>query len=156
MSISLEKWLQLHYRELNRFAKSLDRNNGDDILQTVLAKAVEDRNRCNELIEIGMMRAYVYRSIRNQFVNVSKRKGIVIAYENLPDVAENISIEWRIINENIDRALRTLSAPDQKLFEYYLKDEFSYREVSIETGVSEKWLYKRIEAIKTLVKKEFQ
>lgn len=103
-----------------------------------------------------MMRAYVYRSIRNQFVNVSKRKGIVIAYENLPDVAENISIEWRIINENIDRALRTLSAPDQKLFEYYLKDEFSYREVSIETGVSEKWLYKRIEAIKTLVKKEFQ
>jgi RNA polymerase sigma factor (sigma-70 family) len=159
MTISQEQ-----YKKFQQYARLIAKNhfNADDLLNSTLLKIIEIGN----FEQVLNLDNYVYMAMRFEFYR--SRSTFSKIYKEFQanwtdlepyqfEVELNNSKEtWmgsRITNEQLDILITRLPFFEREVFNLYVMNDFSYRELSNETGIPVSYLYDTVKRAKEEIKK---
>jgi RNA polymerase sigma factor (sigma-70 family) len=149
------------YKNLRKIALSLTKNNfeADDLLHDTISYLLE-----KDLDHIKNINAYIACAMRiSYYSNRSNyhrlyRKNYKMHSDIIPEHLENIKIEhtWmadRLTNEQLDIYISRLPFFEREVFYLYALNDFSYDELSRETGIPKSYLYQTVKSAKDELRK---
>jgi RNA polymerase sigma factor (sigma-70 family) len=156
MTISKER-----YNHWRKIALSLTANSfeADDLLHDTIGRILE-----NNLDHIKDIEAYVahairiaYYSNRSSYHNLY-RKHLDLYADITDEHLQNMAVEsvWmadRLTNEQLDIYISRLPFFEREVFYLYALNDFSYDELSRETGIPKSYLYQTVKAAKDELRK---
>ena len=157
---------QDQYNRYRAFARSIAGNpyDGDELLHSTLLNILES-NR----IEIKDQDNYIICSLKWEFTRPRTRFKKLVGdfqqqWKDLEpfqfEVAINSNGEtWvgsRLTNEQLDILISRLPSFERDVFQLYVMSDFSYRELSEETGIPVSYLYDTVKRAKEEIKKSIK
>lgn len=133
-----------HYKGMYSYACVIlkDEMEAEEIVQNVFVRVWEKKNSIQ--IETSL-KAYLYRMVYNDCMNLVKHKAVVLKFQkektyamkNERDNAED-KIASAQLNEKLSSALRELPEQCRTIFQLSRFEELKYREIAGQLGISEK------------------
>jgi DNA-directed RNA polymerase specialized sigma24 family protein len=157
MHSCLETETKKHYKTWLRFARGLVKNNvnGQDLLSEVLLNIVsKQKAKAEQLACEEKLFWYVNKAIYLTAKNLTSRYSIQYTRyaqhwnENSNRHNEEPEEVWlgsRLDNEYLDAYIQLMPQLDAIILRLYMLDDFDYHEVSEQTGIPVKDLYKLVE-----------
>lgn len=150
--MNLNSEIEKYYANWLKYSRKLagNRTDGDDLLHTVIDQLLTNPERDN-LAEAGRLNFYVIASLRTSFHSSSSRYHYQYRNQKFNEITTEIAdaedstwIGARLDNEVIDDVVRRFNELDRVIFDLYCQPDFSYEEVSINCGIPEGYLRKRV------------
>lgn len=141
---AFEQLFKLHYKALHAYACTIlnDNMGAEEIVQQVFLKIWERRERLN--IE-GSLKAYLYRAVHNDCLNVIKHEKIKHAYKNfatnqLKNETDHASKKVLLgdLEKKLRIALNELPEQCRTIFQMSRFEELRYQEIADRLGLSVK------------------
>lgn len=139
-----------------------NRDEASDLLHEVLSQVLTNP-KCESLCESGDIKQYVsssivksYYSSTSQFHILHRQFARVCTELNGSTIADSSEDTWlgaRLDNEQLDIVISRLPDLERDIFLLYVFDDFDAQEVSNETGIPVKVIYRLINYSKTKIKK---
>lgn len=169
MNNELSKYIADNYHKWCEVARNITKatrkTDWEDLLHDTLQRLLSKDE--NELLQLLSKNELDYYLIRSMYVaNNSKRSSFHIQYRRFGELRKDfiehkheLSYEWlgaRLDNEQLDIAISRLHWFESTIFQCYLLDGFSYRELEKETGIPAMYLYRVVEDAKRKLKKHIK
>lgn len=133
-----------HYKGMYSYACIIlkDEAEAEEIVQSVFVKLWEKQSSLQ--IETSL-KAYLYRMVYNDCMNLIKHQAVVLKFQkekmyamkNERDNAED-KIAATQLNEKLSSALRELPEQCRTIFQLSRFEDLKYREIAVQLGISEK------------------
>jgi RNA polymerase sigma-70 factor (family 1) len=131
---AFEKVFRLLYADLCRYANNMLRNQdeAEDLVQNTFVAFWEKRQ---QIMVVGSLKAYLYKSVYNHCLNKIKHGKIRLEHESyvINNFSEASLGQPHIANElegNIEKAIEKLPEQCQKIFKMSRFDELKYQEIA--------------------------
>ena len=159
--MTTNKYIESNYKEFKKLAKKISRGETyyEDLLHDCLLSILNNKH-VEKLIETEDFEFYL---IRVMYLSVNSPtspfyKQTINWNRNRRDFKErsheldNTWLGARMTNEQLDIIISRLSEFERLIFQEYILEDFTYRELSKQTGIPITFLYKTISTIKTTIK----
>jgi RNA polymerase sigma factor (sigma-70 family) len=159
--VTIDKYIESNYKEFKKLAKKICRGETyyEDLLHESLLSILKGKQVQN-LIDTGDFEFYLirvmYLSVNSPTTPFYKQ---TIAWNRnrrtFKDYSHEVDKTWlgaRMTNEQLDILISRLSEFERLIFQEYILEDFTYRELSKQTGIPITFLYKTISTIKTTIK----
>ena len=159
--MTIDKYIESNYKEFQKLAKKISRGETyyEDLLHDSLLSILKSKHIQN-LIDTGNFEFYLtrvmYLSVNSPTTPFYKQ---TIAWNrnrrDFKDYAHEVDKTWlgaRMTNEQLDILISRLNDFERLIFQEYILEDFTYRELSKNTGIPVTFLYKTISNIKTKIK----
>ena len=159
--MKLDQYIEGHYKKFTELAKNISRGESyyQDLLHDSLLSMFGSKHIEN-LIDTGDFEFYL---IRVMYLSVNSPRSPfykqTIAWNrnrrDFKDYAHEVDKTWlgaRMTNEQLDILISRLSEFERLIFQEYILEDFTYRELSKQTGIPVTFLYKTIDSIKQKIK----
>ncbi len=159
--MTLDHYIEGHYKKFKELAKNISRGEDyyEDLLHDSLLSMFGSKHIEN-LIDTGDFEFYL---IRVMYLAVNSPTSPfykqTIAWNrnrrDFKEYAHEVDKTWlgaRMTNEQLDIIISRLSEFERLIFQEYILEDFTYRELSKQTGIPITFLYKTISTIKTTIK----
>lgn len=164
---SLTREINKHYSLWRAHAKGLAKGDpvkGDDLLSETLLKLLETaRPTAERLAEEGTLYWYVNRCLYFMAItkNSAYNKTLVFstywdAEHSITDLKEETWLGSRLDTEYIDAYTALMNEAEAIILRLYSQPGFSYRKVSVDTGIQIRDLYKLVEGAINKIRKNVQ
>ena len=159
--MTLEHYIEGHYKKFKEFAKNISRGEDyyEDLLHDSLLSMFGSKHIEN-LIDTGDFEFYL---IRVMYLAVNSPTSPfyrqTIAWNrnrrDFKEYAHEVDKTWlgaRMTNEQLDILISRLSEFERLIFQEYIFEGFTYRELSKQTGIPMPFLYRTIDNIKQKIR----
>jgi DNA-directed RNA polymerase specialized sigma24 family protein len=159
--VTLEHYIEGNYKHFKEIAYSIARQEPfyEDLLHDSLLSMFGSKY-IEKLIKTGDFEFYL---IRVMYLSVNSPRSPfykqTIAWNrnrrNFKDYAHEVDKTWlgaRMTNEQLDILISRLSEFERLIFQEYILEDFTYRELSKQTGIPVTFLYKTIDSIKQKIR----
>ena len=159
--MTLENYIEGHYKHFKELAYNIARKEPfyEDLLHDSLLSMFGSKHIEN-LIDTGDFEFYL---IRVMYLSVNSPTSPfykqTIAWNrnrrDFKDYAHEVDKTWlgaRMTNEQLDILISRLSEFERLIFQEYILEDFTYRELSKQTGIPTPFLYRTIDNIKQKIR----
>ena len=159
--MTLENYIEGHYKHFKELAYNIARKEPfyEDLLHDSLLSMFGSKY-IEKLIDTGDFEFYL---IRVMYLSVNSPRSPfykqTIAWNrnrrDFKDYAHEVDKTWlgaRMTNEQLDILISRLSEFERLIFQEYILEDFTYRELSKQTGIPVTFLYKTIDSIKQKIR----
>lgn len=159
--MTLETYIEGHYKKFKELAKNISRGEDyyEDLLHDSLLSMFGSKHIEN-LIDTGDFEFYL---IRVMYLAVNSPTSPfyrqTIAWNrnrrDFKEYAHEVDKTWlgaRMTNEQLDILISRLTEFERLIFQEYILEDFTYRELSKQTGIPTVFLYRTIDSIKTKIR----
>ena len=159
--MTLEHYIEGHYKKFKELAYNIARKEPfyEDLLHDSLLSMFGSKHIEN-LIDTGDFEFYL---IRVMYLSVNSPTSPfykqTIAWNrnrrDYKDYAHEVDKTWlgaRMTNEQLDILISRLSEFERLIFQEYILEDFTYRELSKQTGIPTPFLYRTIDNIKQKIR----
>lgn len=159
--MTLEHYIEGHYKKFKELAYNIARKEPfyEDLLHDSLLSMFGSKHIQN-LIDTGDFEFYL---IRVMYLSVNSPTSPfykqTIAWNrnrrDFKDYAHEVDKTWlghRMTNEQLDILISRLSEFERLIFQEYILEDFTYRELSKQTGIPMPFLYRTIDNIKQKIR----
>jgi len=159
--LTLDHYIEGHYKKFKELAKNISRGEDyyEDLLHDSLLSMFGSKHIEN-LIDTGDFEFYL---IRVMYLAVNSPTSPfyrqTIAWNrnrrDFKEYAHEVDKTWlgaRMTNEQLDILISRLSEFERLIFQEYILEDFTYRELSKQTGIPMPFLYRTIDSIKTKIR----
>lgn len=159
--MTLEHYIEGHYKKFKELAKNISRGEDyyEDLLHDSLLSMFGSKHIEN-LIDTGDFEFYL---IRVMYLAVNSPTSPfyrqTIAWNrnrrDFKEYAHEVDKTWlgaRMTNEQLDILISRLTEFERLIFQEYILEDFTYRELSKQTGIPTVFLYRTIDSIKQKIR----
>jgi DNA-directed RNA polymerase specialized sigma24 family protein len=159
--LTLDHYIEGHYKKFKELAKNISRGEDyyEDLLHDSLLSMFGSKHIEN-LIDTGDFEFYL---IRVMYLAVNSPTSPfyrqTIAWNrnrrDFKEYAHEVDKTWlgaRMTNEQLDILISRLTEFERLIFQEYILEDFTYRELSKQTGIPTVFLYRTIDSIKQKIR----
>ena len=159
--MTLDHYIEGHYKKFKELAKNISRGEDyyEDLLHDSLLSMFGSKHIEN-LIDTGDFEFYL---IRVMYLAVNSPTSPfyrqTIAWNrnrrDFKEYAHEVDKTWlgaRMTNEQLDILISRLTEFERLIFQEYILEDFTYRELSKQTGIPTVFLYRTIDSIKQKIR----
>jgi DNA-directed RNA polymerase specialized sigma24 family protein len=159
--VTLDHYIEGHYKKFKELAKNISRGEDyyEDLLHDSLLSMFGSKHIEN-LIDTGDFEFYL---IRVMYLAVNSPTSPfyrqTIAWNrnrrDFKEYAHEVDKTWlgaRMTNEQLDILISRLTEFERLIFQEYILEDFTYRELSKQTGIPTVFLYRTIDSIKQKIR----
>ena len=159
--MTLDQYIEGHYKKFKELAKNISRGEDyyEDLLHDSLLSMFGSKHIEN-LIDTGDFEFYL---IRVMYLAVNSPTSPfyrqTIAWNrnrrDFKEYAHEVDKTWlgaRMTNEQLDILISRLTEFERLIFQEYILEDFTYRELSKQTGIPTVFLYRTIDSIKQKIR----
>jgi len=159
--VTLDQYIEGHYKKFKELAKNISRGEDyyEDLLHDSLLSMFGSKHIEN-LIDTGDFEFYL---IRVMYLAVNSPTSPfyrqTIAWNrnrrDFKEYAHEVDKTWlgaRMTNEQLDILISRLTEFERLIFQEYILEDFTYRELSKQTGIPTVFLYRTIDSIKQKIR----
>jgi RNA polymerase sigma-70 factor (family 1) len=128
------------------YNKTRDREESKDIVQEVFTTLWAKR----ESMEVGNLRGYLFKSVRNIFLNQIAHQAVQDKYlHSMEQFAASAEVPDHLVRERqltaiIEREIAALPPKMREVFELSRKEHLSHKEIAEKLGISEQTVSKQV------------
>ena len=157
--IVFERAFKEHFKALHAYAYTIirDEDNAEEIVQNVFFKLWEKKE---QIEEITSLKAYLYRAVYNDSLNLLKHTKVRAAYETYVKSGAGEggtaidTLSTKELQAKIDKALNELPEQCRTIFQMSRFEELKYREIAEQLNLSVKTVENQMgKALKVLREK---